>query len=106
MSKESMSTIIQLKDKLLTEKYKELHTATSQQKTMKVFFWGGFVFVFIGLLMKDGMSTSIEVIWIIAALCSTMYGVTNMPSDDMLQRMKDKIAILELEIKQLKETEK
>ena len=106
MSEESISIIIKLKDQQLTEKYFELSRATSQQQTMKVFFWGGIAFMFVGMFLKNQMSTFVELIWGVIGFASMIYGVANMPKDDMLQRMKDKIAILELEIKQLKETEK
>ena len=47
MPKESISTIIELKDQQLTEKYCELSRAISQQKTMKAFSWGGIAFMLV-----------------------------------------------------------
>jgi len=102
ISKESISTIIRLKDQLLTEKYNELHTATSQQKIMKVFLWGGVAFIFIGMMLQNGMSTTIEIIWTILTFCSFIYGVVNMPKDEDLRKIEDEIETAKREIEKLK----
>ena len=105
MSEESISTIIRLKDKLLTEKYKELHTETSQQKTMKVFAWGGIAFMFVGMFLKNQMSTSVEVILGISGFVAMYYGFYNMPKDEDLKKIEDEIEIAKREIQDLEEQE-